>query len=154
MSLNFLDGQPFATGSVGYSYRPATERETVSRLIVQVEIEGVMTEAIIDTGGVFLICPPKIANRMQLDENDSLGEDIVGVRGSDVRGRLYRMNLKLLAEEGQSLTLEVTALIPRDTREEHWVSELPCFLGLHGCLERLRFAVDPYTETFYFGPIS
>lgn len=58
MSLNFLDGRPFATGSVGYSYRPATERETVSRLIVQVEIEGVMTEAIVDTGGVFLICPP------------------------------------------------------------------------------------------------
>jgi len=22
------------------------------------------------------------------------------------------------------------------------------------CLERLRFAVDPVTDTFYFGPIS
>lgn len=102
----------------------------------------------------FSFVPPPIANRLQLDENDSLGEDVVGIRGSNVRGRLHRVNLKFLAEEGQSLTLEVTALIPKDTREERWVSELPCFLGLHGCLERLRFAVEPYTETFYFGPIS
>jgi hypothetical protein len=29
---------------------------------------------------------------------------------------------------------------------------MPCILGLYGCLERLRFAVDSHTEQFYFGP--
>jgi hypothetical protein len=27
-------------------------------------------------------------------------------------------------------------------------------LGLYGCLERVRFAVDPPTERFYFGPAA
>ena len=35
--------------------------------------------------------------------------------------------------------------------EERW-GELPSFLGLMGCLERMRFAVDPLDNTFYFGP--
>src|SRR5207249_4481430 len=30
--------------------------------------------------------------------------------------------------------------------------DLPSILGLHGCLERARFAFDPATDTFYFGP--
>jgi len=154
MLLNFSNGEPFATGAVGYTFRPATARENLNRLILQVEIEGIQTEAMVDTGGVFLVCPPQIANLMQLDESDSLGEETIGIRGSDVPGRLHRVNITLLVEEGQSIAVEVTALIPKDTREERWFSELPCYLGLHGCLERLRFAVDPSTDTFYFGPIS
>ena len=34
------------------------------------------------------------------------------------------------------------------------VPELPSILGLHSCLERVRFAFDPATDTFYFGPAS
>jgi hypothetical protein len=29
----------------------------------------------------------------------------------------------------------------------------PSILGLSGCLEALRFAVDPKTNLFYFGPL-
>jgi len=34
------------------------------------------------------------------------------------------------------------------------VPELPSLLGLHGCLERARFAFDPASDTFYCGPAS
>lgn len=56
----------------------------------------------------------------------------------------------LLADEGQgeSLTLDVTAFLPDD----RW--NLPNMLGLTGCLERIRFAVDPANDLFYFGAID
>src|SRR5215813_11984797 len=34
------------------------------------------------------------------------------------------------------------------------VPELPSILGLHGCLERARFAFYPASDTFYYGPAS
>ncbi len=73
-------------------------------------------------------------------------------RGVIVHGRLHRVNLTLFAEEGESFTLEATAFVPNPGDEEIW-EDIPCILGLFGCLERARFAVDPSTETFYFGPI-
>lgn len=86
------------------------------------------------------------------DEEDALDEDTVNLRGSSVTGRLCRLLLRIQAEEGTSIELEVTTLIPRDTREDQWIEQLPCYLGWQGCLERLRFAIDPNTDTFYFGP--
>lgn len=150
MSLNFADGTPFATGVVGYDSRPATVRETASRIFLQVEIEGEMTEAALDTGGVYFICNPSIANHLGLDVRDALEEKIVNIRGSSVVGNLHRVNITFFADEGQGVEVDVTAFIPNDTREERW-AELPCFLGWQGCLERLRFAVDPTKEQFYFG---
>jgi len=32
--------------------------------------------------------------------------------------------------------------------------DLPCLLGLYGCLERVRFAIAPRTERFYFCPAA
>jgi len=88
MLLSFEDGRPFAHGACPFVYRPATERETVHRIFVPVQIEGIQTEAVVDTGGVYLV----------------------------------------------------------------W--NLPSFMGLSGCLERIRFAVDSATDTFYFGAID
>jgi hypothetical protein len=70
-----------------------------------------------------------------------------------VSGRLYRLSLTLLADEGEDVTIQTTAFLPEREEAEHW-GDMPCLLGLHGCLERLRFAVDPRTEHFYFGPAA
>ena len=67
-----------------------------------------------------------------------------------VYGRLYRLTLTLLADEGEDVTIQTTAFVPEPEEAEHW-GDLPCILGLYGCLERARFAVDPRTEQFYFG---
>jgi hypothetical protein len=31
------------------------------------------------------------------------------------------------------------------------MGDLPCFVGMLGCLEAIRFALDPANDLFYFG---
>ena len=63
------------------------------------------------------------------------------------------MSLTLSPAWGEGLTVDVTAFVPEAEFTEAW-GLLPSYLGLNGCLDRLRFAVDPVTDTFYFGPLS
>jgi hypothetical protein len=72
MPLTFPDGARFATGATAYRYRPATSHETTPRLILEVEIEGIRTEAIVDTGGVYLFCHPTIARLLSLTPAEAL----------------------------------------------------------------------------------
>ena len=152
MLLRFEDGRPFAQGACPFVYRPATERETVHRIFVPVQIEDIQTEAVVDTGGVYLVCQPEIAALLSLDPASAIRTDELNIRGRKVPGALYRLYLTLLAEEGKSHKLEIIAFVPRLEPNEPW--NLPSFMGLTGCLEWIRFAVDPITDTFYFGAID
>ncbi|PIG95530.1 hypothetical protein CSQ79_03225 [Gloeocapsopsis sp. IPPAS B-1203] len=73
------------------------------------------------------------------------------VRGMQLEGSLTRLNIRLLATEGEDLNVDATVFIP--DLEEYW-GNFPSFIGLTGFLERLCFAVDPSTDTFYFGSLS
>ncbi len=152
MALRFLDGEVFTTSSVSYQYRPATPHETTPRLILDVVIEGIPTEAMVDTGGIYLLCHPQLANQLSLDPADALS-DMVSIlfRGVLVHGRLYRLHVSLPAHEGNDVPFEATAFVPEGYEDEQW-GDLPSILGFHGCLERIRIATDPMSETFYFGP--
>jgi hypothetical protein len=154
MTLTFPTGEPFARGVTGYDYRPATSQETTPRLVLEVAIEGILAEAIVDTGGVYLFCNPEIAHRLALTPAEALSDiRTILFRGVLVSGRLYRLSLTLLADDGEDVTIQTTAFVPEPEEAEHW-GDMPCLLGLHGCLERARFAVDPRTEQFYFGPAA
>jgi hypothetical protein len=154
MTLTFPTGEPFARGVTGYDYRPATSQETTPRLVLEVAIEGILAEAIVDTGGVYLFCNPEIARRLALTPAEALSDiRTILFRGVLVSGRLYRLSLTLLADDGEDVTIQTTAFVPEPEEAEHW-GDMPCLLGLHGCLERARFAVDPRTEQFYFGPAA
>jgi hypothetical protein len=59
-------------------------------------------------------------------------------------GQLARIPVTLFASEGESLTVEATWLICPD-----WPG--PVVIGWKGCLERLRFAIEPGEEGIYFG---
>lgn len=52
----------------------------------------------------------------------------------------------LRADEGESLRVEATIFLSPD-----WIG--PNFIGYGGLLQRIRFAVDPESNLFYFGPI-
>jgi hypothetical protein len=93
MALTFA-----ATGATSYQYRPATPQENTPRVILEIAVAGIMAEAMVDTGGVYLLCHPRLARQ----------------------------------------------------EEEGW-NDMPSILGFYGCLERIRMAIDPVTETFYFG---
>jgi hypothetical protein len=152
MPLFFADGQPFVTGSQSNVFYAPTPAEPKARLVLRVALEGLTTQAMVDTGGLYLFCMPSIARALHLDPGQALGAQTILFRDERVRGALHRLTLTLLAEEGEDMQLDVTAFVPDASYEG--VPELPSILGLHGCLERARFAFDPVTDTFYFGPAS
>lgn len=143
-------GQP--QGATGYRYTPVGEQDLSPRILVPVQIEEIETEAVVDTGGIYLICTPEIAKELQLDPGAALGRSELNIRGHSINGALYRVALTLIAEEGKGCVLEATAFVPDDDPLRIW--DLPVFLGMQGCLERMRFAVDPKDERFFFGPIE
>jgi hypothetical protein len=59
--------------------------------------------------------------------------------------------LRLAADEGDSIDVEITAFVPVS---EEWPANLPSFVGLTGCMDRMRIAIDPGTELFYFGALD
>jgi hypothetical protein len=153
MLLSFPDAQSFATGAVRYFYRPIAGYDQSPRIIAPVEIERITTYAVVDTGAPYVICAPEVAQVIGLKPAAALSKQRMLVRGVVMKGRLYRLTLRLLADRGESLSVDATAFILDPEFEASW-GKLPSFIGLSGCLERLRFAVDPAADTFYFGPLE
>lgn len=151
MLLQFSTGEPFATGAAAYVYVPASEREETPRITLDVLIGNLRTSAFVDTGGVYLICSPQIAAALNLDPVDGMPVPALLFRGMPMRGVLHRVPLTILASQGDTITFEATAFVPDSSTE--W-SNFPCVLGIYLCLERLRFAVDPQAEIFFFGPLA
>lgn len=156
MLLNFDNDDPFATGVASYNYIPVPGSDDSLRILIQVEVDEDIKEAILDTGGQYFFCTPEIARRLAAGAGESLGNKTIHLKGEDVRGTLCRIDIILLPDEGDSLTFQVTAFLP-DADQEFAPTFLPYpYLGLHGCLERVRFAIDPSygQDRFYFGECS
>lgn len=151
MVLFFDNGNPFATGATRYQYRPATQGESTNRIFLQVDIAGNIIEAVVDTGAPYVILAPWIAQLAGLNPAFALARDRMLIRGMWLDGNIYRLNLKLVAELGDDLEVQATVFVP--DREELW-GNFPSFIGLGGFLERIRFAFDPATDTFYFGSLT
>ncbi len=151
--LAFANGEPFATGAIDYLYQPATTGETTLRILLPIEIENVPTTAILDTGSPYVVCAPSVARYFPLDHWVALERQTILLRGAWVSGYLYRLTMQLVAEQGDALAVDATVFIPDAEWEESW-GDLPSFIGLGGCLERMRFAVDPGSDTFYFGAMA
>jgi hypothetical protein len=62
----------------------------------------------------------------------------------DVKGRLEHIPLTLVADEGLSLEVDATFLVSKE-----WLGGT--FLGYTGMLEKIRIALDPRYNLFYFG---
>ncbi|MCL1467150.1 hypothetical protein [Argonema galeatum] len=151
MVLLFLNGDTFATGAARYDYRPATEGEVTNRIILQVDIAGILIEAVVDTGAPYVVLAPRIARIIGLSPASAIGRERMLIRGMRLDGNIYRFSMKLVAELGEDEELEATIFVPDS--EEYW-GNFPSFIGLGGFLERVRFAVDPSTDMFYFGSLA
>ncbi|OCR00953.1 hypothetical protein BCD67_02940 [Oscillatoriales cyanobacterium USR001] len=73
------------------------------------------------------------------------------VRGMRLEGSIIRLTITLPADRGEEEDIDATAFIP--DVEEYW-GNFPSFIGQIGFLERITFAVNPSTDTFYFGPLT
>lgn len=151
MSLLKFDehGEPFATGAMSYAMPVGNEAE--ERITIYVEIEGISTTAILDTGAPYSICETEIAEKLGFNQAEAIENQEIGIRGHKVVGGIYRVSLSLLAEEGESLLLNAPVFVPNTEEQEFVPGFPPSFFGLIGCLESIRFAVDPSEQTFYFG---
>jgi hypothetical protein len=152
LMLYFEDRQPFSTGMVSYQYQPVQVGDNTPRIILPVQIGEQLTSAFVDTGGAFFICDPNLVDELHIDPKEALDETVLRIRGVRYDGRLYRLQVTLQAEEGDPLSVDATVFIPELRPNQPW--ELSSIIGLTGFLERIRFAVDPADDRFYFGVLD
>lgn len=105
---------------------------------------------VVDTGGTWIVVDPDVAAVAGIEPADDDREAELVVRGSVWRGRLVRASATFLAEHGDNLVIEGSFFVPQRDPGDEW--RAPSFLGWSGCLEHLRFAVDPQRRTFSFAP--
>ena len=142
-------GEPFATGVATYfDVRPQI-REPLPRIYVEFQPDGSdhFFAALLDTGGHYCLLQPEVAAAIEDQMVDRLAPaDLLTSRGR-IQGDLYLHRLTLLAQEGEPLVIEATVFVSAD-----WQG--PNLLGYTGVLDRLRFAIDPAGNRFYFGPLA
>ena len=103
--------------------------------------------AVVDTAAPWCIFKPTIGGviRARLSPVDQNVE--LSTRLGVIPGDLYRLPITLPAEEGENLEVEATIFLSPDWRGEN-------FVGYLGLLQRIRFAVDPQSNLFYFGDLG
>lgn len=149
MLLKHANDEPFAMGAV--AYRIPQRGADAERIVIGLEIEENLTEAIVDTGAPYVVCSPWLAKLLTLEPDRVIRPHRMSIRGYWIEGVLYRLRFSLLADEGESIAIEAPAFIPHSI-QEFTEGFLPrSFVGLSQCLEAICFAVDPHRELFYFG---
>lgn len=146
--LNY-DGEPFCTGVAGYQDIGAIAAQPNPKLYLQVSVGQLEMPVLaqIDTGAAWSVLSSELVREAGADPDDG-AETVMSSRIGDYTGRLVRLPITLIAEEGDSLEVQATVFVSPE-----WPAQLS-FLGYNGLLERLRFAVDPSTNQFFFGPLG
>jgi hypothetical protein len=144
------DRNPFATGmSVYLDSEVERPQRQPPRVVVRVQPKPLTIPilAVLDTAAPWCILKPLIGDLIMDELAEIPGLVKLSTRLGTYDGRLYRGSLTLLAEEGESLDLEVTFFLSPQWQGGN-------FLGYEGALERARFAVNPRENLFYFGAID
>jgi hypothetical protein len=143
--LRFFDGSVFATSRC--TYIDEIEDPPQGRIVIPVRFENLpVTIAGVDTACPWCILSQEEAK--QLDPNyasSAWRSDNLVIRGVSRRGVLVRWTVTIVAEDGCDVPVDGTVFIPDEELE------MPNFVGLDGLLNRIRFAVDPTRNSFYFG---
>ena len=95
-------------GGAKYDYGAQSD----ARISVPLEIEGVQTTAIVDTGAPYLICSPDIAERIVF--SDGLGSVRLNTHAGILTGQRYRGRAKLVPEKGEGTEFEATIFVPEN----------------------------------------
>ncbi len=114
-----------------------------ARIHVRVEFDGVAVFALLDTGASWSVVNTELAEEPGLFDRDGEPVDMSSRMGT-ISGKLVRAVARLVAEDGESVEVDSTLFVSRE-----WPAGT--FIGYSGLLERIRFAVDPDTNSFIFG---
>lgn len=138
----------FAVGISRYLDAYPGQREAQPRIYVKFRPPGIADPllALLDTGGHFCILNHEVVPLIRDQLTHRLDESVLHTARGPIRGELYILTLELIAERGANLIIDSTAFISPEWRA-------PNFLGYSGVLDRVRFAIDPRTNLFYFGSL-
>jgi hypothetical protein len=139
-----IDGEVFARGRSRFLDSDGGEEPTPKIFVKVIPGDAPVTLlAQLDTGAAWSVLNGEIADALGFLEQ--AGPTVtLSTRSGTVRGKLIRSSLTIVADEGESCEVDATLFVSRD-----WA--FGNFVGYSGFLERIRFAVDPGTNDFYFG---
>ena len=145
-----LNGQDFTTGSAKFLDEGEELRESTPKVYVRIEFPGlessIPTLAQLDTGSAWSVLRRDVAEALGVI--DGTGETVrMRTAAGILQGRLERVPLVLIADQGISLTLQATFFVSSQWRGG-------TFLGYTGLLDKLRIALDSPANQFYFGEES
>lgn len=101
--------------------------------------------ALLDTAAEWCILPGAIVRLLDLDLTPDPDTLPYCTRRGTFHGRFERLSLTLIATEGQKVEVNATFFIC------DWTG--PIIVGWRGCLERIRFGLDPSTGMWYFASL-
>lgn len=139
------DGTAFAIGRTRFLNQDPVNPEKSPKVYVKIEPGdfGSPILAQLDTGAAWSILESQIAEAMALFHGQGQPTRL-STRFGPIDGYLERTKITILADEGESIEVEATVFVSK-----RWLGG--SFLGYAGLLERVRFAVDPQQNFFYFG---
>lgn len=144
----------FICGATSYFEEAPYTSPDHARIVVNATPEGgPSTLWVVDTGAPWCVIDPNMIKRfpIQYEVVKQLSAPII-IRGQSYDGKLIRINIRLIAYWGENLDIEATAFLADLDSEDSW--NLPNFIGLGGYLSRMRFAIDPFSNTLFFGNYS
>ena len=106
---------------------------------------GLEATAMVDTGAPWCILEPKLAEAVRDQMEELPGQVVLSSRWGRFQGRLHLGTVKLSADVGEDLDVDTTIFVAPD-----WPGGN--FVGYLGFLDRIRFAFDPRSNIFHFGP--
>jgi hypothetical protein len=146
--LHTLSGSVFVSGRARFLDHDTTAQESTAKIFVKIEPAdlGFSILAQLDTGAAWSILRPDVAS--EIDFSDDLDQSVtLRTRFGPIPGQLKRTPITILADDGDSLTIDATVFVSPDWQGGN-------FLGYSGFLEKIRFAIAPEENTFYFGACS
>jgi hypothetical protein len=100
--------------------------------------------ALLDTASEWCVLPPGLATELADDLEVIVAPTHLHTRFGLITGSLGRLTVRFPAADGEPLAVDATCFT-----SESWPG--PMVIGWKGCLERMRFGLDPSEEAFYFG---
>ena len=143
-----LDGAIFTSGRSKFRDYAPVAQEPTAKIFVKVEFPLIDTTLLaqVDTGAAYSTLETEVAEALDILNGD--GQPLtLDTRLGRVRGKLERVSITLVADEGRSLDLEAMFFVSREWRGK-------TFLGYTGLLDKLRIALDSPANQFYFGEES
>ncbi len=145
--LQHKDGAIFACSRAKYLDRLGSH--SGNKIYIAVQFDTLpKTFAILDTAAPWCILSEEQAKVLNPNyRNEAMEPKCLNIRGEKTEGVLLRLPITICADKGKDITIDGTVFVPQNERD------IPNFIGLDGFLSRVKFAIDPQINEFYFGSI-